>query len=767
MFALPDELLELIVQQNDDSIRTLISWSLLSPRIQKLVSKEVGIITIQDGVQAPLENLLGYQCLIDNKTIPNHLDINSDEIDDEYIMTEEQSFTYFISHFNNLLIIIESSRPYSERLANTLTRIANSCHIGVNICVFYKTHTNFLSKLYFKPFKIILPNISLTELYLFGNNNLLASENNLIDIDTLFDTVHIEQIKTIYSLDIVDDSKQFNAPELTTIKKINYNDSVNIGYFLRHCTNIKNIDYLKFPIYIHYEGKYTFNLPHCERITLNEFNNNVSYPIINGVKVTQKLTLKPTLRSPDPIFQNLYFPQITTLDLPISDFKVVTFKNCDFTQVRNLNIEACMVPWDNLYLLKNFDEKEVKLNVTLKLTDWQQLEWLRSCPYKIENLQIRGSMIHLLPAYTYSHPSLISASVDQSLSLNGLNNANKIETITVHVDSLEQCYLIQGLLTSDNLDFTKSSLNIIIHESNFRNSITENRNSKLNQDVPLQVNSIKHLTILLLDQNISDHPLSHGENILYGETIDIPKMENKLFNTDNPLRYKEDTKPLVDTISPSQFRKNSLAGLPSHEARKQSIISFDSLSPRLMDTTSERRRSSLDSVSLFSNLHYVYNNEYAIDDSSESNDLVTLELQGTICPSIITVNLNSIESSIFQFDGLLNESKIALLQIWFAPDTHLTNYEALVLNLANKIINMIHYPYSQSSNLPSFQKLQLLVDITQIYEKFEVPITFETLASDINYTLARKGRFLDFIKFTPKDMELIETSPNFSICLKV
>lgn len=773
MYSLPDEILELIVQQNEDSIRTLISWSLLSPYIRRLVSKEIGIITIQDGLHAPLENLLGYQCLIANGTATcNHLNINSDDIDDEYIITEEQSFTYFISQFENLLLVIESTRPYCEKLANTLTRIANSCHSGVNICVFYKTHKNFLSKLYFKQFKLMLPNIFLTELYLFGNYNnnndsqSAGFENNLIDIDTLFKTVHIEQIKTIYSLDIVDDTNEFNGGELTTIKKVNYHESVNLTHFLRKCTNIKNIDYLRFPILMNnVKDKYTFNIPQCEEITLCEYNNDVSHPIINGVKVAQKLSLKPTLRTSDPIFENLYFPHINTLSFPIYDFKTINFKNCDFQNVRNLNVHGCMIPWHNFNSLIPHNDIEIKLNITLRLTDWQQLKWLKSCPFKIQNLEITGNEIQFLPKHFISN----DPPLDQSLDFKGLNDGNKFENITLHMNSLDQINLLQEIISNENPCSPNSSLKIIINESKLKESIIMNKNYSFTQELVIPISRVNHLTILLLDDCASKHSFFHRERLLSNESQDTCKNDISYFNNWKPpsIKWYDEVKTQVPTISPSKFRKNSIAGLPVNEARRQSIISFNSIGPNVMDTAFERRRSSLDSVSVFSNSYHVYSDENAIDDSLENGELVTLKLQGTVCPDILTVNLNSIDSSVVYFGDLPRGMKIPLLQIWFTPDTPFTTYEALVSNLTNKIINMIHYPYNQMISQLSFHKLQLFVDITDIKEKFEAPMTFESIINDLSYALLRKGHSIDFIKNEPNDRELVERSPNFSICIDI
>lgn len=766
MYSLPDEILELIVQQNEDSIRTLISWSLISPYIQNLVSKEIGVITIQDGLEAPLENLLGYQCLVSNDNICNHLNINSDDIDDEYIMTEEQSFTYFISQFENLLLVIESTRPYCGSLTNTLTRIANSCHKGINVCVFYKTHNNFLSKLYFKQFKLIAPHISLTELYLFGNNESIGFENNLIDIDTLFKTVHIEQIKTIYSLDIIDDNIEFNGSELTTIKKINYHESVNINHFLRHCIKIKNIDYLRFPIIIdELQGKYTFNIPQCEEITLCEYNNDVSHPMINGAKVTQKLSLKPTLRTSDPTFENLYFPHIKTLNFPIFDFKTINFNNCDFPTVRHLNVEGCMIPWSNLNSLVPFNNIEIKLTISLRLTDWQQLKWLKSCPFKIENLEIIGNEIQFLPTHFISD----DPPLDESLNFKGLNDANKIESITLHMNSLDQINLLQEIVSNDENSCSQtSSLKIIINEAKLRESIIMNKNYNFNQELVIPISKLNHLTILLLDQNVSNHQsFFQRGRLLSNESMESHKNDiDYSYNCKLPSRkWNDETKLQIPTISPSQFRKNSIAGLPIHEVRRQSIISFDSIGPNAVDTTFERRRSSLDSVSLFSN--HVYSEENAIDDYLEHGELATLKLQGTTCPDILTVNLNSIDSSVIHFDDLPKEMKIPLLQIWFTPDTPFTTYEALVSNLTNKIINMVHYPFEQIISQPSFQKLQLFVDMTRIKEKFEVPITFQSVSNDLSYALSKKGHLMDFIKYNPNDRELVAKSPNFSICIDV
>lgn len=798
MRTLPDEILELIVRHNNDSIRTLISWALISPRIRNLVSKEIGIITIQDGSISQFQNILDFQCLISENNIhydnnealvSNHIHIISDDIDDEYIMNEQQSFSHFISHFNNLLIVIETTRPYSENLSNTLTRVANSCHYGINICVFYKTHTNFLSKLYFKSFKNILPHISLTELYIFGDTTFQSvSQESLIDIDTLFQTVYIQDLNTIYSLDIIDDTTRFYAPRLVSIKKINYKDSTNIAHFLRHCTNIQNIDYLKFPVPRISNGKSTtFVLPSCRNITLNEFSNDVSYPIIDGSKISKALTLKPTLRSTDPIFKNLWFPEITCLQLSISDFKIVKLIDCDFNQVRNLDVGGCLIPWDSLNLHNKSGEKFIELNIKIRFNDWQQLSWLNLCPYHIRNLEIISNTIHNFPIdlssnrLFYSNLLIINGNMD----ITNLNNFDKFENISFNVNSLEQCRFLQELIsttktTGSNNKFSSSSFKITIEENSLQKSIIMNKNNKLIHPFDLPVSTLKHLTLLLLqnDDDLSEtNPLIINKesaveySMGYFNFHSFNKRHNSLSIPNEKLytsMFNIEKVTPVDTISPSQFRKNSLVGLSSSQARRQSIITFDLSSSRILDTASNRRRSSLDSCSLFSHWHYLYDNEYAIDDdSSDHQDFICFKLQGSQYPNIITLNINILESSLLKFDDFPKDAKVPLLQIWFTLNTPISTYEQLIISLTNRIIDLLNYPYDQITHLVPFQKLQLFVDFSESKEDIYSLLTFEKLMGDLTQFLSMKGHSMKFVQFTSSVEELVVNSPSFSVCIKL
>ena len=785
MFTLPDEILELIIRYNNKSIRTLISWSLIYPHIRNQVSKEVGIITIQDGLISKFHNILGFQCLIsenvvyDNKSntiASNYINIISDDIDDEYILNEKQSFALFISRFNNLLIVIETTRQYSANLYNTLTRVANSCHYGTNICVFYKTHTNFLSKLYFKPLQNILSNISLTELYIFGDSKFQSSNpDNLVDIDTLFQTVYIEDLKSIYSLDIIDDTKVVSAPQLVTIKKINYNENINIVHFLRYCTSIQNINYLRFPILNNLKGKSTFVLPPCKRITLNEFSSDVSHPTIDGSKITEMLTLQVTLRSTDPFFKNLSFPKVIFLHLSLFDFKVVNLVNCDFNQVRHLNIENCLVPWDNFNLSKNTNEDFIKLNVKIKTNNWQHLSWLISCPFHIQNLEIEGYLMESVSLSLLSNSFLSDPFIKQDLDIIDLNNSNKIENIALNIDSLEHCRFLQELISKSSLSASSSSFNITINENKLRKSICVNNNNKLIQRLDISVPKMNHLTLLLLQlkNNISDDNFSSkGNSINMGNfnfnSANIHQGSLSILNEKFSSKYFK-TKEIipVETISPSQFRRNTLAGLSSEEARKQSIITFDSTSSMILDATSNRRSFSLDSGSLFSNLHYSNNNEYIVDEFSDLQDFISFNLQGTQCPNIVTLNINMLETLLLKFDNLSKDTKIPLLQIWFALDTPVFTYEKLIIDLTNRIIDLLDYPYDQIVNSLAFQKLQLFIDFSESNENIYSSFTFGTLTNDLCQLLALKGRYLKFVEFKSSERDLMEISPTLSACIRL
>lgn len=805
MLTLPDEILELIVQQNSNSIRTLISWSLISSHIRDLVSKKIGIITIQDGLISQFQNILGFQCLIsknfnDNHNnnnhnvnvnintninsdnyFSNHIHIISDDINDEYIVNEEISLSHFISNFNNLLIVIETIRPYSENLSNTLTRIVNSCHEGVNICVFYKTHTNFLSKLYFKPFRNISLRSSLAELYIFGEKKFqYPSQENLIDIETLFTSTYVEELTAIYSLDIIDNTIRFYAPNLVTIKRINYNDSCNMEHFLRYCTNIQNIEYLKFPVPNKLNEKSTFVLPPCARITLNEFSNNVSYPSINGSKITKCLTIKPTLRSSDPIFKNLRFPQINSLHLSILDFKIVELINCDFNQVRNLDVGGCLIPWDDLNLNDNTREDSIRLNIKIRLNDLQQLSWLNSCPYRIQNLDIISNTIYTFPINLFSNSLLCDLFINQDMDI--AKNSNKIKNINFNIDSLEQCYLLQELMSAtktsrSNNNFSGPSFKITIEASKLQRSIIMNKNNKFIQPFDLPVSMLKHLTLLLLqnDKVSETDPFQRNEvatnyNMCYfnfnsfdnhRDSLPIPdeKLHSNIFNN-------EKITP-VDTISPSQFRKNSLIGLSNNEARKQSIIAFDSISSRISDVASNRRRSSLDNCSLFSNWHYLYNNEYALDDASDHHEFINFNLQGSQYVSIITLDIDILESSVLQFDDFPKDKKAPLLQIWFTLNLPISTYKELIISLTNRIIDLMHYPYSQITHSLLFQKLQLFIDFSESKEDMMSPLTFNVLTSDLTQLLSMKGHSVKFVQYTSSVEDLVVNSPSFSVCIKL
>lgn len=661
---LPTEVLEKIVELGLDSCQTFISWAQISGYFRDFIKAQVGIVLVQDGHDGPGVKTfpLDYNTLITNS---NNFILNTDEL----LTFDEDLFRAFLKKFGNYLIIIQSDRSYSDAIAAILGYIGHDTPEGANINVIYNTSVDFLSKLYFRELALYRTCINLRELHILGNS--LPIEQGMCDVDTLFQTTYIYNLKSIYSLDIKNPEHTLIAPGLSVIRQISCTDpNINLFDYLAKCPKLKIIGSTNFPIP---SEQLTYKLPHCKYIGLNGFNSGVTYPPIDGSEVLEEITLSPSLRAIDPKFCNLFFPHIRRLNLKwnTASNSLVKFQSCDFPHLEYFNSRNSITPWSDL-----IDSGATIKTLQLNLLRSDQLEWLLACPYEIDTLYItkvdaKNSDFVIDPVFQntcFSCPNMI-----------------------IDIENLWQCYLLQTFLIP-NLR-TSSSLSIKVNEAKLIEIINTTTKSLQSLGLVHEDNCIicklpplKSLTLTCLS-NI------YERSVMMDELKRSSSTSSSVSSTTMAYRNILEGAAAIDSaltggshysVSPSEFRRNSLAGFDDNTARRQSIITFShptGLQPN-------RRRSSATSPT-----SPTISGQFNIDDTI-IDDVILFELP-IDSPYTLTLNLALLESSLLSTKNL-EERTFPCLRILLdnsVIDSNFTTTESLLRLLALEVIRTISYSY--------------------------------------------------------------------------
>lgn len=701
---LPIEILDVIIRNNSTSFKTLISWSQIFDTYKDIISKEVGLLILNDMSFSNNETPLNYNVLL-NKT--NNMTLNPNEQIDSVDLNLR--LLEFLSEFNNLLIIIKSDNSYNENLTTLLSKVVRFANNNTNICVIYKNFSNFMSKLYLNEFKKNKQNLLLSELHIFGS----CAKDSLYDIDTFFETTYLYNIKDIYSLDIQGKDHQIFANELESVKQINYSQTApNLASFFSNCPKLSHLGTTKFPANYHLN---VYTLPCCNSLELTDHHLNVKYPIINGVFVKEKLILSPGLRSVNSNYKNLYFPNIEKLVINYNEITNtdVNFSNCDFSNLKTLDCGTALVQWSDL----RFTHADLN-TLRLKIYDISQLKWLMDCPYQLNSITFQT------PNYTQN----IWANMEYFLE----NNPDfkfdiKAKEIKLDVKSIDQCSILENLILP--LLNESSSLHLNINEEKLIESYVTSK-------YPVQENY--NISVDECNNNIIFNlPKLNNLTVIYKERPNhLTRRSSTSFNASQHMSYPSyfmDV-PLASeqklSVSPSQFRKNSLAGLDSVNARRLSIISIESP----LSSKEEDRRSSIGNVSLLSGTGYPieesFTQEYTLMFYIENQSLDTL-----------TTNLAALESCVFSFGNTFNKS-ISLLIIELSPEfgEYSTDSE-LSTWLSSEVVDLLKYPYNL--NLPiHINKLQFKIDLSGLSL---AATAYSRLCKSLQAILFEEGHKLTFV----------------------
>ncbi|QLQ82386.1 hypothetical protein HG537_0H01480 [Torulaspora globosa] len=666
----PSELIDLIVSQGLDSCRTSIAWCKISGHYKDLITKRLGLVVLDDGTKESDEtrSFLDYQVLMVKE---NSLHFETDH-------PEYEKLKQFIVKFSSLLVVIHSGRSYNDVLASILNDIARFSTSGTSLCIVYSNSLNFLSKLYFRELSLYQDKIRLCELHVLGNGE--ASVDEVCDLNTLFERTYLYNLKSIYSLDVQSSQHQLISQDLLTIKQLNFvaYDEASSGFFSQ-CPNLKVIESMKYPI------KYQdtlYRLPHCDSITLTHYVNGCHYPPLDGSRVNKELTLIPSLRSEDPEFHGLYFPRLKLLKLKLSDAvsHLVRFHNCNFSSLNEFACGSCTVPWDDM-VTAGWSSGELAVT----LTSDEQLQWLTSSPPGIDKLRILNPQTRFM--------EFPASGIFETSKLN-------FNTISLELNIVWQCYLLQKLILP-HLE-PSQCLMIVFDENSLLESLTLKRGKELNLEfeddyIVFKVPPLRHFQLIEISPRsvIAKHSgMSSSSPIDTASTSPHAKINNLYFDADA-------TREMCYAVSPSEFRRNSLAGLTNESARRQSAIIFPN--------GSRTRRASSISSSNFDPVVPTTN------DNPFDGDNVVFEFSKS-SPVVFTTNLDALKSSLFSWKNL-ESNRIPFLRVLVQDQdvlNQISDLNSIIPILAPRIIEVLKFPYDIRLPMMVIDKFQVVVDLTDL-----------------------------------------------------
>ncbi|KAG0665912.1 hypothetical protein C6P45_000308, partial [Maudiozyma exigua] len=421
-----------IIRNDFDSFKTLISCVEIIPFCKSLISDNIGIITINNGLSQIESIPLNYNILFNDN---NNIFIDTNSYDPILISS-------FLMEKSNILIAIHSNQTFNQELRSLLANIAHLIQPDTTICILYINCKNFLSRLYLNEFEKLSNTLNLTELYIFGDQ---AENEQLFDLVTFFRDTYIYNLKEINSLVITNTTENFYSDSITNIRTlVTRSPNSNLFNIFKNCPNIENINCFTLPSSIETETcKYT--LPHAHSIHIQDFRPFVTNSLmIDGSQISNSLKISLASSVTDPTLTNLYFPNISSLQVKPDSYpdQQISLINCYFPNVTKINVENGIIPWKYLTThIKNFTE------LSLVLCSSQQLKWLNDSPFDITTLKClpsRGTTIsndlhsieqHLLKPYSTLLINLDTLTQCQNLTKLLLNEQNLIPEVIMIMDN--------------------------------------------------------------------------------------------------------------------------------------------------------------------------------------------------------------------------------------------------------------------------------------------------------------------------------------------
>ncbi|SCV04490.1 LAMI_0H16556g1_1 [Lachancea mirantina] len=560
---LPIEILEQVVTSGLDSFETSMSWSEISPRFQDVVRQKLGIVVITDLSYRRHEPSPGPLCFKRLSGDQNTFITSSDQ----YRLEELRDF---VESFDYLLIVVATDRAFSDPLMEALTRLAeivasNSRTRPKDICLIYKTGTNYLSKMYFREFWLHRKKMGLNELHILGVGQ--TGSLDLCDLDMIFKITYLHNVHSLYSLNIPNARHKLIAPDLNSIRQLEAVANVRLEETFASCPNMAVIEQFRLPSGI---DRSIYELPACESFAFMNFNPDLKYTNIDGHRVREELTIKTALKMQNLELKNLEFSQIYRLNMHSSTMTLdeIVFKDCFFPNVEVLDLSSnqAHISWASL--------QSSCSNIALLRTsvrDLHDLRWLAECPFHFRQIDFTSGK---------TKPTIHGFSKEDILEVAQSSNCSRLikdaECIEVEVREFWDFIMLQ-LLILPNLA-SNSRLQVTINQSASTKSIYD---SATDSNIPLET---------LLQSWGFNYAGSHIR-------LNVPKIKEFAFFCDSPdsdpsnlieesklpksgLIYADaaasDTSFINNAISPSAFRRNSLAGADSSTARRNSVLSIGS-----------------------------------------------------------------------------------------------------------------------------------------------------------------------------------------------
>ncbi|SMN21095.1 similar to Kazachstania africana KAFR_0B05660 hypothetical protein [Maudiozyma saulgeensis] len=653
---LPLEILDIIVDKNNDNLNTLISWAKISPRYKRKIQENIGVITILDGLTYPQRYPLDYNVLFNDN---NNVTISTEGFDSTALKT-------FTTNQSHILISIHSNNMYSQLLRFTLAKISHYCQINTVISIIYFNSHNYMSRLYFQEFERFLTALHFSELYVYGNWDI-CNDEGLFDLVNFFRNSYLNGIQVINSLTILDSAVSITSSSLQNIQTLGIRTlETDICNILKLCPRIKSIGSLKFPVGDTEHGKYI--LPKTEKISLTDCYPQLQKVLVDGNLVQDKLDLSVGVSITDPIFSDLYFPNIRVLQLHLGNFpyQTVQFKNCNFSKLTSLNCDTGIVPWEDLL---QTGANITKLSMKLYSTD--QISWLNSCPYDIKNIEILSTKTNNIPNISFN---------DLNLFLNDYTN------ISLTLQTLLHCNIFQNVILPSQSEIEKLNLKLddinIVEE--MKNNLNYSQYYHLNYSFPnylqFEIPYIKELLICATEnQNLSQLPRILNDTY----TLEEPTYPENFHYYNNMLGIQ----PLKDIMNFSA----------DQSSRRYSNDSMDSIT---MYRSVNRRNSSQASGSLL----------------AYSKTSPTVEFEQNVfkfvfvenLPNVFSMDLYTLESVDFSFENILH-GILPLLRIIIPVNSAYETQEQLTTLIMRGISEIFNFPLAVKFPNIIIQKLQLVV----------------------------------------------------------
>ncbi|SCU87088.1 LAFA_0E04632g1_1 [Lachancea sp. 'fantastica'] len=603
---LPMEILERIVVNGLDSVETARAWSKLSPSFQTQVTKHLGILVISDcAITDELDpkrsfaesKLLEYMSL---SGVENTLSMNIERFD-------KTQLREFLQKYQNFMFVVVTDEHFSERvwtcLSCVIEQIASidAAHCK-NISMIYKTGRNYLSKINFRGLLRYPWLIRLCELHLLSGSDLAEHDN--IDLDLVFETTNLYNVKRLLSLTVQDPSHVLRAPNLVSIRDLELSRNVNPVKALAYAPLLSRIQNFRIPTDM--DPQLHYRLPACDELGLVNYSSTSVSPYLDGRGVREHLKIITSVRNESGVLRNMNFSRVKKLSVSTLNSSVgeVEFQNCDFSQLRFYDGSQASGP-----------------------TKWRTL---RASNAKIDSVRISLNSCDDLLAFM-SCPFELSGTVELTSKSKGTNTASaacelstverrthlttllaNCSRIVMNLNSVWQCVILHHIVKPHMPATALICLDINFEalQDDIRHCCEELGKSRSELFCLVHLPSEDGIIQVQVPQAKRATILDATPNSVKSKTFSFAERALGIDEMNSNTTIHTSVSQLQDPVSPTEFRRNSLAGSDSETARRHSIVHIGV--PPYLHAQAESARSSIsgDDQLLPPSLHQNDSNEW-------------------------------------------------------------------------------------------------------------------------------------------------------------